>query len=160
MGNETPKYGASSQAYPSRFGAAVADLTSQNFFSDALLACWLRQDPRYFRKGPQSRILARLVYSLSRMALARQDSSRQTFNASGVFGMMLGIGTSNLYYPSASRTSTVMAVRLSTSVMAWAIGNVGQNSGRTSARSFLPTDCHSAGEPARHRPVRHPPLPP
>ena len=38
--------------------------------------------------------------------------------------MMLGIGASNLYYPSASRTGTVMATRVGTSVGGWAIGNV------------------------------------
>jgi hypothetical protein len=110
--NQTPKYGEGGVAYAKRFGAAVGDFGSRNLFSDALLACLLHQDPRYFRKGPQARLLPRIAYSLSRIAVARQDSGRQTFNASGFFGMMLGIGASNLYYPSASRTGTVMAVRL------------------------------------------------
>ncbi len=122
--NQTPEYGEGGVAYAKRFGAALGDFGSQNLFSDAILACLLHQDPRYFRKGPQSRILARVAYSLSRIAVARQDSGRPTFNSSGVFGMMLGIGASNLYYPSASRTGTVMATRVGTSVGGWAIGNV------------------------------------
>jgi hypothetical protein len=122
--NQTPKYGEGGVAYAQRFGAALGDFTSQNLFSDALLACLFHQDPRYFRKGPQSRFLPRVAYSLSRIAVARQDSGRETFNASGVFGMMLGIGTSNLYYPSVSRRGTVMAARLGTSLSGWAIGNV------------------------------------
>jgi hypothetical protein len=122
--NQTPKYGEGGRAYAERFGAAVGDFTSQNLFSDAVLACLLHQDPRYFRKGPQSRFLPRVMYSLSRIAVARQDSGRSTFNASGVFGMALGIGASNLYYPSASRTGTVMATRVGTSVAGWALGNV------------------------------------
>lgn len=122
--NQTPKYGEGGAAYARRFGAAVGDFTSQDLFSDAVLACLLHQDPRYFRKGPKWRFLPRVAYALSRIAVARQDSGRQTFNASGVFGMMLGIGASNLYYPSVSRTGTVMATRLGTSLAGWALGNV------------------------------------
>ncbi|MGA2735912.1 MAG: hypothetical protein ABSG65_00515 [Bryobacteraceae bacterium] len=121
--NQTPKYGEGGGAYAKRFGAALGDFTSQNLFSDAILACALHQDPRYFRRGPQSRFLPRVLYSLSRMAVARQDSGRSTFNASGVFGMALGIGASNLYYPSVSRTGTVMGTRVGTSVAGWALGN-------------------------------------
>jgi hypothetical protein len=122
--NQTPKYGEGGAAYGERFGAALGDFTSQNLFSDAILSCLLHQDPRYFRKGPKARLLPRVAYSLSRIAVARQDSGRSTFNASGVFGMMLGIGASNLYYPSVSRTGTVMATRLGTSMAGWALGNV------------------------------------
>jgi hypothetical protein len=122
--NQTPKYGAGDMAYAERFGAALGDFTSQNLFSDAVLACLLHQDPRYFRKGPQWRVLPRIAYSLSRIVVARQDSGRSTFNSSGVFGMVMGIGASNLYYPSVSRTGTVMATRVGTSLVGWAIGNV------------------------------------
>jgi hypothetical protein len=122
--NQTPKYGEGGAAYAQRFGAAAGDFTSQNLFGDALLACLFHQDPRYFRKGPQARFLPRIAYSLSRIAVARQDSGRQAFDASGVLGMMLGIGASNLYYPAVSRTGTVMATRLGTSLAGWAIGNV------------------------------------
>jgi len=122
--NQTPKYGEGGAAYAQRFGAALGDFTSQNLFSDVVLACALHQDPRYFRKGPNSRFVPRVMYSLSRIAVARQDSGRSTFNASGVFGMALGIGASNLYYPSVSRTGTVMGTRVGTSVAGWALGNV------------------------------------
>jgi hypothetical protein len=122
--NQTPKYGEGDIAYAKRFGAALGDFGSQNLFSDAILACLLHQDPRYFRRGPQTRFVPRVLYSLSRIGVARQDSGRQTFNASGVFGMALGIGASNLYYPSVSRTGTVMATRVGTSLAGWALGNV------------------------------------
>jgi hypothetical protein len=122
--NQTPKYGEGGIAYTERFGAAYGDFTSQNLFSDAVLACLLHQDPRYFRKGPEAHVMTRILYSLSRIPVARQDSGRSAFNASGVFGMALGIGASNLYYPSVSRTGTVMATRVGTSVAGWAIGNM------------------------------------
>jgi len=122
--NQTPNYGEGGAAYAKRFGAAFGDFTSQNLFSDAILSCLLHQDPRYFRRGPRSRFLPRVAYSLSRIAVARQDSGRSTFNASGIFGMALGIGASNLYYPSVSRTGTVMGTRAGTSLAGWALGNV------------------------------------
>ncbi|MGO4884989.1 MAG: hypothetical protein ACLP59_29845 [Bryobacteraceae bacterium] len=122
--DQTPKYGEGGAAYAKRFGAAYGDFTSQNLFSDGILACLLHQDPRYFRKGPHARIFKRVAYSLSRIPVARMDSGRESFNASGILGMALGIGASNIYYPSASRTGTVMATRLGTSIGGWAIGNV------------------------------------
>lgn len=136
--NQTPKYGEGSAAYAKRFGAAVGDFTSQNLFSDAVLACLLHQDPRYFRKGPQAGFVARVVYALSRIVVARQDSGRQAFNASGIFGMMLGIGASNLYYPEASRRGTVMFTRAGTSVAGWALGNTAAEFWPDLHRKFFP----------------------
>src|SRR5262249_24009882 len=97
-GNTHPKYGNGGQGYAQRVGAAMADLSAQNLFSAAILASALHQDPRYYRMGPRKGILTRAGYSLSRLVVARQDSGRTAFNASGVFGMGLGIAASNLYY--------------------------------------------------------------
>jgi hypothetical protein len=124
MGNQTPKYGEGGAAFGMRFGAAWADLATQNFFSAGLLATVLHQDPRYYRRGPQSGVLKRVAYSVSRLAVARQDSGRETFNASGVFGMALGIAASNVYYPRQSVRGEVMVARLSTSVTSSIIGNL------------------------------------
>ncbi len=123
-GNETPKYGVGGAAYGKRFGAALADFGTQNFFSAAVLASLLHQDPRYFRKGPGASVLKRVTYSVSRLVVARQDSGKAAFNASGIFGMGLGIAASNLYYPGASVHGCVMAERLSTSITGGIIGNV------------------------------------
>jgi hypothetical protein len=124
MGNQTPKYGEGGAAYGRRLGAALGDLGVQNLFSAGVLACVLHQDPRYFRKGPGAGVLARVAYSVSRMAIARQDSGAAAFNASGLFGMALGIAASNLYYPSASVRGAVMVGRLRTSLMGGVIGNL------------------------------------
>jgi hypothetical protein len=56
--------------------------------------------------------------------VARNDAGINTFNSSGVFGMMLGIGASNLYYPSSSVKWDVMAGRLQTSLTGSVIGNL------------------------------------
>jgi len=124
IGNQTPKYGAGGQAYGKRFGAALADFGTQNVFSAGLLANLLHQDPRYYRKGPGSGVLQRVVYSVSRIVIARQDTGAARFNASGVFGTAMGIAASNLYYPAASRSTAVMLGRLNTSFTGGIMGNL------------------------------------
>ena len=123
-GNQTPKYGEGDVAYARRFGAALADFRTQNFFSAGLLATVLHQDPRYYRKGPGTGVAKRAVYSVSRLVIARQDSGANAFNASGIGGMMLGIAASNLYYPAVSVRGSVMACRVSTSLTGGIMGNL------------------------------------
>jgi hypothetical protein len=124
MNNQTPKYGQGWDAYGKRVGAALGDFDSQNFFSAGLLACLLHQDPRYFRMGPESGTVRRIAYSISRLFVIRQDSGKLAFNASNIFGIILGIAASNAYYPAASRNGTVMEGRLGTSMMGGAVGNL------------------------------------
>jgi hypothetical protein len=123
-GNQTPKYGEGWANYGKRVGAAQLDFGTQNYFSAGVLATLLHQDPRYFRKGPQSKILPRVVYSVSRLVIAPQDSGRPAFNASNIGGMVLGIAASNAYYPAASVRAPVMAGRVWTSLMGGAVGNL------------------------------------
>ena len=123
-GNETPKYGNGAEAFGKRFGAAIGDFGTQNFLGDGVFACLLHQDPRYFRRGPPSGLLSRVGYSFSQIVVTRQDSGARAFNASNVLGMAVGIGASNLYYPAASRTGTVMTRRVATSLLGNALGNL------------------------------------
>ncbi len=58
--NDNPKYGHGAGPYAERFGAAMADVTTQNFFSDAVLASLLHEDPALF---PQGAGIRRLVSS-------------------------------------------------------------------------------------------------
>jgi hypothetical protein len=124
LGNSHPKYGRGGMAYAERFGAALGDVTSQNFFSDYFLASVLHEDPRYFRKGPEFSWMNRVGYSLSRALVTRKDSGARTFNYSNVLGTVMGVGFSNLYYPPASRTGGVMLSRLGTGLLASALGNL------------------------------------
>ena len=123
-GNQTPKYGEGGAAYGKRFGAAFADFGMQNIFSAGLLANVLHQDPRYYRKGPGTGVLKRVAYSVSRIVIAHQDSGAAAFNASGVFGTVMGIAASNLYYPAASRCTSVMLGRLNSSFTGGIMGNL------------------------------------
>jgi len=124
IGNQTPKYGVGGVPYMERFGAAVADFGSQNFFSAGVLAVVLHQDPRYFRKGPSATIPRRVLYSMTRLFVCENDSRKAVFNSSGILGMMMGIGFSNLYYPPASRQGEVMVGRLQTSLFGGVVGNL------------------------------------
>jgi hypothetical protein len=123
-GNQTPKYGEGWPNYGRRFGAAISDFGTQNLFSAGLFAVLTHQDPRYFRKGPVARIVPRIWYSITRLAICRNDSGHNTLNTSNFLGMGLGIAASNVYYPSSSRTGTVMASRVETSMLGGITGNL------------------------------------
>jgi hypothetical protein len=122
--NDDPKYGQGRGPYLERFGAAVADVTTQNFFSDAVLASLLHEDPRYFRRGPELPFWKRLGYSLSRVVLTRTDAGKPIFNYAGIGGMATGIALSNAYYPDRSVNGTEVAKRFGTSVVASALSNI------------------------------------
>jgi len=123
-GNQTPRYGEGRAAYGERFGAAVADGASQSVLGGVVFAQMLHQDPRYFRLGPEVGILHRALYSVSRLMIVRTEAGKDTFNSSGMLGAVGGIGISNLYYPSASIRSRVMAERLATSFTGVVSGHV------------------------------------
>lgn len=122
--NDDPKYGHGAGPYAQRFGAAVADITTQNFFSDAVLASILHEDPRYFRRGMEYGVWNRIGYALSRVVITRTDSGATSFNYSGMLGMGMGIALSNAYYPDASVSGKEVATRFGTSLMASALGNL------------------------------------
>lgn len=122
--NQTPKYGEGWANYGKRFGAAIGDFGTQNLFSAGVFANLLHQDPRYFRKGPSAGVLPRVWYSATRLLVCRNDEGRPVFNSSNLLGMSTGIAASNLYYPSASRTGTVMAGRVETSLFGGLMGNL------------------------------------
>jgi hypothetical protein len=123
-GDETPKYGVGMGPYSQRVGAAFADMATQNFFSDALLATVLHEDPRYYRMGPAHSIPRRVIYSVTRLVITKKDSGQATFNYSGVGGMAMGIALSNAYYPSKSVSGSVTEARFISSVTGFALGNL------------------------------------
>jgi hypothetical protein len=99
-----PKYGGDAGAFAERFGASIADITTQNFFGDFVVASAFHEDPRYFRMGPGHPFWTRVGYSISRAVVIRNDSGGNTFNFDNVAGSAMSSGFSNLYYPPASRS--------------------------------------------------------
>jgi len=64
--NTDPKYGVDSVAFGKRFGASIADIVSQNFFGDFVVASVFHEDPRYFRMGERHSLKYRAGYAISR----------------------------------------------------------------------------------------------
>lgn len=122
--NDDPRYGHGAGPYAERFGAAMADVTTQNFFQDAVLASLLHEDPRYFRRGSEYGMWNRVGYALSRVVITRTDKGTNRFNYSGMLGMGLGIGLSNAYYPDSSVSGEEVASRFGTSLLSNALGNL------------------------------------
>ena len=123
-GDGTPRYGVGMVPYSQRLGAAFLDMATQNFFSDAILATTLHEDPRYYRMGPGHSIARRVVYSLSRLVITKTDSGKERFNFSGVGGMAMGIALSNAYYPDKSVSGSVNEARFISSMTGGALGNL------------------------------------
>jgi len=105
-----PLYGSGLGAYSQRFGAAVGDIVSQNFFGDFLLASAFHEDTRYVRRGPEYALRTRIAYAISRSLVTHTDAGRLTFNWSNVLGSGMSAGLSNAYYPPVSRTPRVTVV--------------------------------------------------
>lgn len=119
-----PKYGQGKSAYLQRYGAAFTDMATQNFISVGLLAPIFHEDPRYFRLGPESHFLHRVGYAMSRQFIGRTDAGNNRISYSSILGTVMGIGLSNAYYPSASRTGSVMGSRVLTSFSYGAFNNL------------------------------------
>jgi hypothetical protein len=124
IGDGNPKYGYGAGPYGQRFGAAWADIATQNFFSDAVMASVLHEDPRYFRRGPEFTLWYRVGYALSRVFVTRSDAGKEQFNYSGMIGMGMGIALSNAYYPASSVNGEEIASRFGTSTLASALTNL------------------------------------
>ncbi|MGC1371351.1 MAG: hypothetical protein WA824_04355 [Candidatus Sulfotelmatobacter sp.] len=103
-----PKYGGGAGAFAERFGASMADIATQNFFGDFVIASTFHEDPRYFRMGSGHPFWTRASYAISRALIIRKDSGGEMFNFDNVCGSALSTGFSNLYYPPASRTGKAM----------------------------------------------------
>jgi hypothetical protein len=119
-----PAYGQGWRAYRQRLGAAYADVATQNFFADSLLATVFKEDPRYYRLGPKSSVLKRVGYSLSRVAVCRTDAGKDRICYSSLLGTTMGIALSNAYYPRADQNGREMMSRMETSFSGAAISNL------------------------------------
>ncbi len=114
--NSDPRYGTNGIAFAQRVGASAADIASQNFFGDFLVASAFHEDPRYVRMGEGHGLWRRFGYAISRAAVIRTASGRNSFNWDNVLGSAMSAGFSNLYYPAPSRTGGAMLIHFGTSV--------------------------------------------
>lgn len=123
--NSDPQYGVGTGPLAERFGASVADITSQNFLVDFAMATAFHEDTRYVRRGPSyGGIWARVGYAVSRAFVTRTDTGGRTFNWANLTGTSLSLGVSNIYYPPASRTRQAMEIRLGVGIAGAGLGNL------------------------------------
>ncbi len=111
-------------AFAKRFVATVGDYSSENFFSDFVLASALHEDTRYRRLGPAHGFWNRMGYAISRAVVTRTDTGTGTFNWANVLGCGMSAGLSNAYYPPASRTASVSLVNWGTNIAGAGLANI------------------------------------
>ena len=96
--NSYPEFGQGSKGYDRYYWHAVADQAVGNYFTEAIVPALTREDPRYYTLG-HGGFLKRTGYAVTRLLVARTDSSRRTINISEIVGSGAGAGISDLYYP-------------------------------------------------------------
>jgi hypothetical protein len=106
-----PHYGQGAVGYAKRFGAAVGDSVSEDFFTSFAFPALLKQDPRYFRLGPGSTGRRRFIYALDRVFVTRRDTGGSAANFSFIFGTAAATALSNAYYPERDQTVSYTLVR-------------------------------------------------
>ena len=123
--NSDPRYGVGAIAYAERFGASNADIATQNFFGDFVMASIFHEDTRYTRRGPTyGGVWKRAGYAISRAFVTQADSGGNTFNWSNLTGTAMSAGFSNLYYPESSRNGGATAIHFGTSVVGGGLANL------------------------------------
>ena len=100
--NSFPGYGQGAAGYGKRFGAAMTDQVSSNFFSNFAYPVLLKEDPRYFRLG-EGTIKHRFFYALAHEFICRTDKGTSRFAYSNVLGAFTAGSLSNAYYPESDR---------------------------------------------------------
>jgi hypothetical protein len=79
------------------YGAAYGDLLIGDYMTEAIFPTFLRQDPRYFRRGAGS-TRSRLAYAIGQIFWTHSDSGGTQFNYSEVLGNSTAVAISTAYY--------------------------------------------------------------
>ncbi len=122
--NSSPNYGQTGKGYAQRLGAAAARGSSENIFSDSIIAPILHQDPRYYRMGNSHGFIPRLFYAGTRGIIGRTDGGRHTINFANIGGDLGGSALTQLYYPPENRSFTQVMQTWGTSIGGDAAGYV------------------------------------
>jgi hypothetical protein len=118
-----PHYGTDAPAFGERFGAAALKHTTSSFLSYGVFASALHQDPRYYVEGREHRLGNRIVYSATRLFIARTDGGGSTFNSAKMLGLAGSNGLTNLYYPEEDRGAKTFFKLMGTSLYGTVISN-------------------------------------
>ncbi len=127
--NSDARFGQGGQGFGKRYGAALADEASGNFFGVFFYPALFHEDPRYFRMAHGSSG-KRFVHALRHTIVARSDTGHPMFNFSEWLGNASAVSLGNLYHPD-NRRGFAPAAR-STAIY------VGIDLGFDVLREFLP----------------------
>ena len=116
-------YGQGAEGFGKRYGAALADSATSNFFANFACPVLFKADPRYFRLG-EGTFKRRFVYSLEQEFVCRTDKGRRMFNFSNVLGAFTSGGISNAYYPPEDRGLGLTAENSAISLMWGSLGGL------------------------------------
>jgi hypothetical protein len=140
-----PSFGQGAEGYGKRYGAAVADGVSSDFFHTFLFPVIFRQDPRYYRQG-YGTFGSRLGHSLTHVFVAHSDSGGSEFNYSEWLGTVSAVALSNTYHPGNKRGVASASQRVAV--------NIASDAGFDALREFWPEIVHKFKLPFR---VEQPP---
>jgi hypothetical protein len=123
-GNSFPGYGQGASGYGKRYGAALTDQVSSNFFGNFAYPVLLKQDPRYFRMG-EGPVKRRFVYALGQEFIGHRDGGAKTFNWPTSLGALTAGSISNAYYPAADRGFGLTMSRAGVALLYGSLGGLG-----------------------------------
>jgi hypothetical protein len=100
--DQHPQFGQGVLGYAKRYGTTSTDLVVGNFMTESIMPILLKQDPRYFAKGPAyGGVWKRTAYALTRVLICKSDKGTTQFNFSEILGNSVAVAISNTYYTDA-----------------------------------------------------------
>lgn len=109
-------YGSGFGGLAKRYGAAIGDSVSSNFFRLYAFPALLHEDPRYVRAG-QGSIGKRTGHVFGSIVWTRKDDKTFRFNWSKLLASGASAGLSNTYYPPENRGSKLTLERIGLSYL-------------------------------------------
>jgi hypothetical protein len=103
--NSYPQFGQGAAGYGRYYWHSLADAVGENAFTEFLIPYPTHEDPRYYTLG-RGGFAKRMVYSVSRLAITRDNNANYTINLAEIVGAGASAGISTLYYPSEYATWT------------------------------------------------------
>jgi len=118
-----PRFHQGAAGYGRYYWHAFADSVGENAFTEFLIPYPTHEDPRYYTLG-RGGFGKRFVYSVSRLAICRNNNDKETINLAEIVGAGASAGVSNLYYPSAYTSWTKTGQKWLTQVGIDGLGNI------------------------------------
>ncbi len=103
--NSYPQFHQGAAGYGRYYWHSLADAVGENAFTEFLIPYPTHEDPRYYTLG-RGGFARRMVYSVSRLAITRDNNANNTINFAEIVGAGASAGISTLYYPSEYATWT------------------------------------------------------